>query len=169
MDYKILLSKVEKTLAQIESAADRRLTIEQIAHTIATNFREELGITGGRIYEDTGEDTYALVARFGASKDGALGISIPKNYKPLELALENGVVVMDRDDPGVDRELEERLGTKRFAAVAAGDDNQHVLGFDVSPELSRDDILFSLNLVRYAINQRLRAERRARRVASWRA
>jgi len=159
MDYKILLSKVEKTLAQIESAADRRLTIEQIAQTIATNFREELGITGGRIYEDTGEDTYELVARFGASKDGALAISVPKNYKPLELALENGVVVMDRDDPGVDRELEERLGTKRFAAVAAGDDNQHVLGFDVSPELSRDDILFSLNLVRYAINQRLRAER----------
>ena len=159
MDYKILLSKVEKTLAQIESAADRRLTIEQIAQTIATNFRDELGITGGRIYEDTGEDTYALVARFGASKDGALGISIPKNYKPLELALENGVVVMDRDDPGVDRELEERLGTRRFAAIAAGDDNQHVLGFDVSPELGRDDILFSLNLVRYAINQRLRAER----------
>src|SRR5712692_4930834 len=159
MDYKILLSKVEKTLAQIESADDRRLTIEQIAHTIATNFRDELGITGGRIYEDTGGDTYELVARFGASKDGALGISVPKGYKPLELALENGVVVMDRDDPGVDPELEERLGTRRFAAIAAGDDNQHVLGFDVSPELSRDDILFSLNLVRYAINQRLRAER----------
>jgi sigma-B regulation protein RsbU (phosphoserine phosphatase) len=66
---------------------------------------------------------------------------------------------MDRDDPGVDRELEERLGTRRFAAIAAGDDNQHILGFDVAAELSRDDILFSLNLVRYAINQRLRAER----------
>ena len=159
MDYKSLLSKVEKTLAQIESASDRRLTIEQIAQTIATNFRDELGITGGRIYEDAGENMYALVARFGAAKNGALGITVPKDYKPLELTIENGVVVMDLNDPGIDRELEARLGAQRFAAVAAGDDNQHIVGFDVSPELSRDDILFSLNLVRYAINQRLRAER----------
>jgi len=67
--------------------------------------------------------------------------------------------VMGPNDPGVDPVLEQRLGTQRFAAIAAGDDNQHILGFDVSPELSREDILFSLNLVRYAINQRLRAER----------
>src|SRR6266496_5190339 len=159
MDYKRLLTKVEKTLAQIENAGTRRLTIEQIAETIATNFRDELGITGGRIYEDTGADTYELVGRFGVSSEGPLGIIVSKNYKPLEMALENGIVVMDPNDPGVDPVLEQRLGTHRFAAIAAGDDNQHILGFDVSPELSREDILFSLNLVRYAMNQRLRAER----------
>jgi sigma-B regulation protein RsbU (phosphoserine phosphatase) len=159
MDYKRLLTKVEKTLAQIESAGTRRLTIEQIAETIATNFRDELGITGGRIYEDTGQDTYELVGRFGVSNEGPLGIIVSKTYKPLEMALENGVVVMNPNDPGVDPVLEQRLGAHRFAAIAAGDDNQHILGFDVSPELSREDILFSLNLVRYAINQRLRAER----------
>jgi sigma-B regulation protein RsbU (phosphoserine phosphatase) len=159
MDYKRLLSKVEKTLAQIESAGTRRLTIEQIADTIAANFRDELGITGGRIYEATGENTYELVGRFGVSREGPLGIVVSKDYKPLEMALENGAVVMDPNDPGVDPVLEQRLGAHRFAAIAAGDDNQHILGFDVSPELSREDILFSLNLVRYAINQRLRAER----------
>src|SRR6266568_8495121 len=114
MDYKSLLTKVEKTLAQIESAGTRRLTIEQIAETIARNFRHELGITGGRIYEDTGNNTYELVGRFGQSGEGPLGIVVPKDYKPLELALENGVVVMDPNDPGVDRELEERLGAQRF-------------------------------------------------------
>jgi phosphoserine phosphatase RsbU/P len=159
MDYKSLLSKVEKTLEQIESAGTRRLTIEQIADTIATNFRDELGITGGRIYEDTGGNTYELVGRFGVCSEGPLGIVVSKDYKPLEMALESGVVVMDPNDPGVDPVLEQRLGTHRFAAIAAGDDNQHILGFDVSPELSREDILFSLNLVRYALNQRLRAER----------
>src|SRR6266550_9157832 len=158
MDYKSLLTKVEKTFAQIESAGTRRLTIEQLGETIATNFRDELGITGGRIYEATGDNTYELVGRFGKSKERELGISVNNDYKPLQMALENGVVVMDPNDPGVDRELEERLGTRRFAAIAAGDDNQYILGFDVSPELSREDILFSLNLVRYSMNQRLRAE-----------
>jgi len=69
------------------------------------------------------------------------------------------VVVMDPTDPGVDPVLEQQLGARRFAAVAAGDENPHVIGFDVSPELSREDILFSLSLIRYAVNQRLRAER----------
>lgn len=159
MDYKRLLSQVERTLRQIESAGSLRLTIEQIANTIAANFRVELGITGGRIYEAMGDNTYELVGRFGESNDAPLGIAVPRDYKPLELTLENGVVVMDPGDPGVDVELESRLGTRRFAAIAVGDDNAHVLGLDVSPELSREDILFSLNLVRYAINQRMREER----------
>jgi sigma-B regulation protein RsbU (phosphoserine phosphatase) len=72
--------------------------------------------------------------------------------------LENGIVVMDPTDPGVDPVLEARLGAHRFAAIAAGDED-YVVAFDVAPHLSREDILFSLNLVRYAINQRLRAER----------
>ena len=36
MDYKRLLSQVERTLEQIENAGSRRLTIEQIAETIAS-------------------------------------------------------------------------------------------------------------------------------------
>src|SRR5581483_5790659 len=159
MDYKRLLSQLERTLHQIDSADTRRLTIEQIANTIAANFRVELGITGGRIYEAMGDNTYELVGRFGESQDAPLGIVVPRDYKPLELTLENGVVVMDPADPGVDLELETRLGTRRFAAITVGDDNEHVLGFDVSPQLSHEDILFSLNLVRYAINQRMREER----------
>jgi sigma-B regulation protein RsbU (phosphoserine phosphatase) len=158
MDYKRLLTQVERTLEQIEGSETRRLTIEQIAETIATNFREELGITGGRVYELNDDGSYALVGRFGVSRDGALGIIVPKDYKPIELALENGVVVMDPTDPGVDPVLEQQLGARRFAAVAVGDEYPHILGFDVSPEFSRDDILFSLNLIRYTINQRLRAE-----------
>jgi phosphoserine phosphatase RsbU/P len=159
MDYKRLLSQVERTLEQIESGGTRRLTIEQIANTIATNFRLELGITGGRIYEATGEDAYQLVGRFGQSADAPLGVTVSKQYRPLELTLENGIVVMEPNDPGVDPVLEARLGARRFAAIAVGDNNEHIVGFDVSPGLSREDILFSLNLVRYAINQRLRAER----------
>jgi sigma-B regulation protein RsbU (phosphoserine phosphatase) len=160
VDYKSLLTKVEKTLEQIESAESMRFTVEQIAETIAANFRDELGITGGRIYErNDDQNCYELVGRFGQALEGTLGIAVPKDYRPIELVVENGIVVMDPTDPGVDRALEDRLGARRFAAVAAGDDNAHILSFDVSDSLSREDILFSLNLVRYAMNQRLRAER----------
>ena len=159
MDYKKLLTQVERTLEQIENTESTRFTIEQIGETIATNFRDELGITGGRIYELSDENCYELVGRFGLCKDGPLGITVPRDYKPIELVLENGVVVMEPNDPGVDPVLEAQLGAQRFAAVAAGDNHSHILGFDVDPNLSRDDILFSLNLIRYTVNQRLRADR----------
>ncbi len=159
MDYKKLLTQVERTLEQIESAETTRFTIEQLAETIATNFREELGITGGRIYEINDHDNYELVSRFGAVRSGALGIVVPKEYKPLELVLENGVVVMDPNDPGVDPVLEEQLGARRFAAVAVGDAHTPIIAFDVAQQMSRDDVLFSLNIVRYSMNQRLRAQR----------
>lgn len=157
MDYKRLLTKVEKTLEQIETSASTKNAIVQIAETIAANFREELGITGGRVYAFSDENTYELVARFGAS-DGQIGIQVPRDYKPVELVLENGVVVMDATDAGYDPVLEEKIGASRFAAIAAGDED-YILSFNVPPDLSRDDILFSLNLIRYVINQKLRAER----------
>src|SRR4029079_7853155 len=121
--------------------------------------RDALGITGGRVYECT-EDlgSYVLVGRFGDLKSAALGIVVPNEYKPLQLVKENGVVVMEPTDPGVDPVLEEKLGARRFAAIAVGDE-KYVLSFDVAEDLGRDDIHFSLNLIRYAINQKVKAQR----------
>ena len=62
---------------------------------------------------------------------------------------------MGPKDPGFDPILEQKIGAVRFAAIVVGDQN-YILSFNVAPELSREDILFSLNLVRYAINQKLR-------------
>jgi sigma-B regulation protein RsbU (phosphoserine phosphatase) len=130
--------------------------VAQISETIATNFRDELGITGGRVYQ-LRDDSYELVARFGESQEGQLGIDVPKSYKPIELVTENGIVVMDPTDPGFDPVLEEKLGAQRFCAISVGDED-YIIAFNVAAELGREDILFSLNLIRYAINQRIRTQ-----------
>jgi sigma-B regulation protein RsbU (phosphoserine phosphatase) len=152
MDYKRLLTQVERTLEQIDTTAH----VAQIAETIATNFREELGITGGRVYE-LRDDCYELMARFGESQEGQLGIQVPKSYKPIELVTENGIVVMDPTDSGFDPVLEQQLGAQRFCAISVGDED-YIIAFNVAQELGREDILFSLNLIRYAINQRIRTQ-----------
>ncbi len=50
MDYKNLLTQVEKTLETIDTSTDPKQLIFVVAETIAANFRQELGITGGRLY-----------------------------------------------------------------------------------------------------------------------
>jgi sigma-B regulation protein RsbU (phosphoserine phosphatase) len=152
MDYKRLLTQVERTLEQIDTTAH----VAEIAETIAVNFREELGITGGRVYQ-LRDDCYELMARFGESHEGQLGIQVPKTYKPIELVTENGILVMDPTDSGFDPVLEEQLGAQRFCAISVGDED-YIIAFNVAAELGREDILFSLNLIRYAINQRIRTQ-----------
>jgi sigma-B regulation protein RsbU (phosphoserine phosphatase) len=155
VDYRKLLTQVERTLEQLETSDSPSTSVAQIAETIATNFRDQLGITGGRVYEMR-DDSYELVARFGESHEGELGIEVPKNYKPIELVTENGILVMDPTDPGFDPVLEGKLGAQRFCAISVGDED-YIIAFNVSPSHRREDILFSLNLIRYAINQRIRA------------
>ena len=157
MDYKNLLTQVQKTIAALETSEDPRTMISTIAETIAVNFRNELGITGGRLFELRDND-YELVRRFGENSEEKVGILVPYSYRPIELAIENGAVVMDRSDPGVDPEIEQQLGADRFAAISVGDED-YILSFDVAADLGREDILFSLNLMRYSINQKLRADK----------
>lgn len=156
MDYKRLLTQVERTLEEIDTSASTTVTVAQIGETIATNFREELGITGGRVYERR-DDDYELVGRFGEDHEGELGITVTRDYRPVSLVLENGIVVMDPSDPGFDTALEQKLGARRFCAISVGDED-YIMAFNVSPTLVREDILFSLNLIRYAINQKIRTQ-----------
>jgi len=156
MDYKKLLTQVERTLEQIDTSDSLSTTVAQIGDTIASNFRDALGITGGRLYEAR-DDAYELVGRFGQQHEGELNIVVPKDYKPIELVLENGIVVMDPSDPGFDPVLEGKIGAQRFCAISVGDED-YIMSFNVSPALGREDILFSLNLIRYAINQKIRAQ-----------
>jgi sigma-B regulation protein RsbU (phosphoserine phosphatase) len=158
MDYKELLNLVQRTIASIPVNNDVRETISTLARRISTDFRKELGITGGRLYECRPDASFELIARFGDSPDGELGIVVPADYKPVVMTLENGIVVMEANDPGVDPVLEEKLGAGRFAAIAVGDEN-FILSFGVSPEISHEDLLFSLNIIRYVINQRIVSER----------
>jgi sigma-B regulation protein RsbU (phosphoserine phosphatase) len=68
------------------------------------------------------------------------------------------VAVMDLEAPGVDPELERRLGAERFAAIAVGDD-EYILSFSVDPAVPEDDLVASLGILRHAVDQKLRQDR----------
>ncbi len=154
---KFLFRKVEKAIEAIERAGDPSATIMQTASTVIEQFEDVLGVRGGRLYEHR-DGGYELVRTFGRVPAIAPGIFIREDYPPIQKVIDEGVAVMDLSAPGVDPELERRLGAERFAAIAVGDE-QYILSFGVDPAAPEDDLVASLGLLRLAVDQKLRQDR----------
>ena len=157
VNYRALMKKVEQLVATLDGAEDEGSTIQSLIESIVVNFRDELGIYGGRLYRRRGA-FYVLSGIFGDAKEVPRGLKVPVTYPPIELLIEDGAVYMDADDPRIDKTLEDLLGVQRFAAIEVGD-GEHILAFNVAAANNRDDVLFSLGIVRHAVNQKLRRER----------
>ncbi|HYX22983.1 MAG TPA: PP2C family protein-serine/threonine phosphatase [Thermoanaerobaculia bacterium] len=157
VNYRGLMKKVEQVVAAMDRDEDVAATIPSLLEIIIDKFRDELGIYGGRLYQRRG-GYYVLQATFGEAKEVPKGLKVPISYRPIELLLENGTVYMDAEDPDIDRNLESQLGVQRFAAIEVGNE-EYLLAFDVAPGYDRDDILFSLGILRHSVNQKIRRDR----------
>jgi serine phosphatase RsbU (regulator of sigma subunit) len=157
VNYRALMKKVEQLVATLSQAEDEGSTIQSLVESIIVKFRDELGIFGGRLYRRRGA-FYVLQATFGDAKEVPRGLKVPATYPPIELLIEAGAVYMDGDDPRIDKSLEDLLGVQRFAAIEVGSE-EYILAFNVAPGNNREDILFSLGIVRHSINEKLRRER----------
>ncbi len=156
---KSLFRKVERTLDAIEQGSDILGTIRNVAEHMTVNFRADLGILGGRVYrlDDT---EYELVETFGSGRGTPLGTRVPRSYAAIEAVLDSGLVVMDRNAPELDPQLEAQLGTReRFAAVSISD-GDYLISFDVVPGQGNiEELRAPLNIVRLAISQKLQRTR----------
>ncbi|MDA8019197.1 MAG: PP2C family protein-serine/threonine phosphatase [Thermoanaerobaculia bacterium] len=155
-EQRALLRKVEELVTQIDRTHDEPVPIHAMVDAIIEELREDLGIFGGRLYERSGDDYFLKVTFPGAVPVDQV-FRISDRYPPIEMCLLNGTVYMAADDPAVDPEIEAALGVTEFAAVEVGSE-RYVIGFDVAPGHNREDILFSLGVLRHAVNQKIRQE-----------
>ncbi|HEY6051986.1 MAG TPA: PP2C family protein-serine/threonine phosphatase [Thermoanaerobaculia bacterium] len=154
---KSLFRKVQRAIEAIERSPDVASTIAETAGAVIENFKEDLGVRGGRLYERR-DGGYELTRSFGGTKPVEIGIFVPDAYPPVQAVVDEGVVVMDLTAPGVDPEFEKRLDADRFAAIAVGDD-EYILSFSVDPTAPDEEILSSLGIMRLAVDQKLRQNR----------
>jgi sigma-B regulation protein RsbU (phosphoserine phosphatase) len=157
VDYRELMKKVEQVVTAIERADEAGATVRTVIESVITQFRGELGIYGGRLYRRRGED-YVLEGIFGAAKQAPEGLRIPADYPPIQAVLETGLASMSADEPGADPDLEHQLGAQLFAAVEVGR-GEFILAFDVTSGYPREDLFFSLGILRHSLNQKIRQER----------
>jgi hypothetical protein len=157
VNYRALMKKVEQVVDAMDRLHDLGTTIQSVVETIISKFRDELGLYGGRLYRRRG-DVYVLTDVFGEAKEVPQGLEVSKSYRPVELLLEHGTLYRTAADPDVDQRFEALLGVEGFAAIEVGDE-EYILAFNVAPGHHRDDILFSLGILRHSINQQIRRER----------
>jgi sigma-B regulation protein RsbU (phosphoserine phosphatase) len=100
------------------------------------------------------------VVTFGTAAPDARGRHVPRHYAAIEAVLDSGLVVMSRNAPGLDDEIESQLGTsEQFAAIAVAE-GDYLISFDVATGHGDiEDLRSSLNIIRLAINQKLRQNR----------
>jgi sigma-B regulation protein RsbU (phosphoserine phosphatase) len=156
---KWLFRKVERTLDAIQQGSDMLGTIRNVAEHMTVNFGAELGILGGRVYR-LDDNEYELLETFGSARGTPAGRRVPRRYAAIEAVLDSGLVVMDRNAPELDPELEAQLGTAtRFAAVSVAD-GEYLISFDLVPgHGSVEELRAPLNIVRLAITQKLHRSR----------
>jgi phosphoserine phosphatase RsbU/P len=154
---KILFRRVERAIQAIEAAKDPSETITQTASAVIEQFEGVLGVRGGRLYERR-DGGYELVRTFGGVPAVPPGLFIPDAYPPVQAVIDEGVVVQDLSAPGIDPELERRLGAERVAVIAVGDD-EYILSFSVDPTVPEEDLLSSLGILRHAVDQKLKQHR----------
>ena len=151
------MGEVEELVSAIEDAEGRTATLHTAVEAIISRFRDQLGIYGGRIYRRH-EDQYVLLGVFGEAQALSEGLVLARSYAPIQAVLDRRTILMEADDPGVDRELEDDLGVRRFAAIEVGDQD-YILAFDIAQGRNRTGVLYSLGIVRSAINMRFRQAR----------
>jgi sigma-B regulation protein RsbU (phosphoserine phosphatase) len=154
---KSLFRKVERAIQTIEKSVDVASTVASAAGAVIENFKDDLGVRGGRLYERR-DHLYEITRTFGEVKPVPPGLSVPADYPPIENVIDSGVVVLDLNAPGVDRAFEEKIGADRFAAIAVGED-KFILSFSVDPGANDEDLLVSLGILRHAVDQKIRQER----------
>jgi len=163
MKQKDLFRKLEKTLDQIERSEDTLATLAAILERLVGAFKQELGLTGGRIYVRE-SDSFVLRTEYPESA-AHLGFRIPLSYAPIQELLREGFVLYVPGDPGVDRAIEESLGVSTFAAIRVGISTERIMAFSIEESPDHERVIYTLNTIRHLINLKLRKERLDSRVA----
>jgi sigma-B regulation protein RsbU (phosphoserine phosphatase) len=166
-DYKNLFRKLEKTLASIERTEDLSPTLTAVLERLVHDFRDDLGLVGGRIYVRS-SSAYVLEREIPEGR-APRGFRIPVSYPPIRELLERGYVLHRVGDPGVDAGIEEALGVEVFAAIGVGEDAERILAFTLRPGSDPGEIRSLLETMRHVLNLKFRKERLEDRLEEARA
>ena len=124
LQYRSYWRRLDATLGAIQAPRDVTSILDLILQALLRDYRQDLNLVAGRLYERVGEDHYTLRIWHGSSTPAKVGYTIPIAYPAVQLLLDRGLLVMKETDPEFDHQFEDPLGVEAFAAMTIGEDNR---------------------------------------------
>jgi sigma-B regulation protein RsbU (phosphoserine phosphatase) len=157
MEYRTLLKKLEKTVEKIESSTAISSMLQSITESIVQEYGSELGITGGRVYEQA-NNHYQLIYQTGESNAPG-NYSISMEYAPIQILRREGQAFIRSGDPEFDPKIEGPLGINNFAAISIGDNDEYIISFTMKEPIDEKNIHYVLTLVLHVADLKIRHKR----------
>jgi sigma-B regulation protein RsbU (phosphoserine phosphatase) len=152
---KQLYRELDRLLRAGDASTPEAQWFPWLVDEIVARFGSELLIESGRLYEEQPGDGFELVHQVGSRDPDAIGVVLRPDYRPLQLLLQHGVYLFDNTVEGQSERLEGRLGGMESAGLVVKSDPRRALAFGLRPGWERDDLDFTLNMLRNAINHQL--------------
>jgi len=157
--YRSFWRRLDTTLGALEAQRDVEATLDLILKTLLGDYRQDLHLVAGRLYEKVGDDQYVLRRWQGDSAPARIGYTVPMTYPAVQLLLDRGLMIMKETDPEFDPQIEDPLGVEAFAAMTLGEDNRWILSFSIEGEYDRERLLYLLSAVQHVVTQKIRQSR----------
>jgi sigma-B regulation protein RsbU (phosphoserine phosphatase) len=156
--YRSFWRRLDGTLGALQAQRDVEATLDLILKTLLSDYRQDLHLVAGRLYEKAGDDHYVL-RRWQGSTPARIGYTVPMTYPAVQVLLDRGLIIMKETDPEFDPRIEEPLGVEAFAAMTLGEDNRWILSFSIEGEYDRERLLYLLSAVQHVVTQKIRQSR----------
>ncbi len=129
-----------------------------ILEEVQRDFGDVLHIERLRLYEEQG-DEFVLINKFN-SRGKTIVRCIPRDSEAVQLVVEHGNYIFDNQESGGAPAITERSGTGSVPAaiIIRSPEQRWILVLDLRPGWVREEIIFSLNAIRTALNYRLFSE-----------
>ena len=156
--YKKLYRDIEKLLRRIDSAAGTedmlRMTMRGIVETCAPVY----GIESARLYRAQTND-YLLIESIGGLGSRIVGKTVSRDYPVVQALEREHIVMISRDYPGFDPELEAQFSSLDYAAILVDASPAYILSFGVRRGELDDEpenLHLILETIRTAVGLKLR-------------
>lgn len=129
-----------------------------ILEEVQNTFGEQLNIANVRLYEDRG-DEFVLINKFNYDNGRSVIKKIPLEAEAVQQVLRHGSYIYDEKTTSIDPEISNQEYYAIPAAfVIRSPEQRWIAVFELKSGWVREEVIFSLNAIRTALNYRLFSE-----------
>lgn len=155
IEPKTFYRNFDDLLQKIRRDASGKNFLSSILNEIHKNFQDALQIGSLRLYEDRG-DRFILTITIGQQRSNSIPQKIPIGDEAIQKVLEHRSYIYDDAQMSIAPEMSTQ---ETYAVPAAilirGPEQRWIIVFELNEGWVREEVAFSLNAIRSALNQRL--------------